>query len=63
MYIVVGKEDGYIRIIGQGFTVYVNNLHSFHRLIVALHVATITFDDSIREDTVLRNQLTQVINT
>jgi len=62
MHIVIGKEDGYIRIIGQEFTTYVNTLYSFYRLIKALGVVSASFDTSISNDLLLVAQLQLQLN-
>jgi hypothetical protein len=61
MYIVIGKQDGYIRIIGQGFTIFVDSLSSFHGIIKHLHVEQAGFDKSISNDKLLVEQLTSLL--
>lgn len=57
MHIIIGKYDGYIRIIGRGFTVYVDSLPNFTSICNVIGVLSASFDDSIKDEDLLKEQI------
>lgn len=61
MRVIIGVEDGYVRIIGPEFTAYVNSLTSFKGLINKLGVTHANFDGSLHANDLLKKQITEIL--
>lgn len=61
MHIVIGKENGMIRIIGQGFTVYAKKASDVVSIIDHLSVRYIRFDNSANDDIQLKWEISSLL--